>query len=93
MQHDTQHFSVHHRGELREALIMVEGDNGGFELLAHGSVPLGAIRLDWASVRSSSSDAEYLFIHDREHRPGAPTCWHIASEVERDAVRGAAFRS
>lgn len=93
MEHDRQDFSVYHRGELREALIMVEGDNGGFELLAHGSAPLGGIRLDWASVRSSSSDAEYLFIHDPEHRPGAPTCWHVASEAERAAVRGAVFRS
>jgi hypothetical protein len=93
MEHGKEDFSVYHRGELREALIMVEGDNGGFELLAHGSAPLGEAKLDWASVRSSASDAEYLFIHDREHRAGRTTCWHLADDAERSAVRGAVFRS
>jgi hypothetical protein len=93
MEHSKEDFSVYHRGELREALIMLEGDNGGFELLGHGSATLGATQIDWASVRSSRSDSEYLFIHDREQRPGAATCWHVADDAERAAVRGAVFRS
>jgi hypothetical protein len=29
-------FFLKHGGEIREALLMIEGDDGGFELLAHG---------------------------------------------------------
>jgi hypothetical protein len=93
MEHGKEDFALYHRGELREALIMLEGDNGGFELLAHGSATLGGKPIDWASVRSSSSDSEYLLVHDREHRPEAATCWHLADDAERAAVRGAVFRS
>lgn len=93
MRHGDQDFSVHHRGELREALIMVEGEDGGFELLGHGSVDLDGASLDWASVRSTSSEAEYLFIHDREMRPGAATCWHLADASEQALVKGTLFRS
>jgi hypothetical protein len=31
-------FLLKHRGEIREALIMIEGDDEAFELLAHGSL-------------------------------------------------------
>lgn len=93
MEHGREDFSVYHRGELREALIMLEGNDGGFELLGHGSVKVGGDALEWASVRSSSSDAEYLLIHDREHRAGAATCWHLADSGETAAVRGSLFRT
>lgn len=92
MRHGDQDFSVRHRGELREALIMVEGEGGGFELLAHGAVELDGESLDWASVRSTSSEAEYLFIHDREPRPGAAVCWHLADESEKALVKRSLFR-
>ncbi|MBX6370115.1 MAG: hypothetical protein IRZ04_19205 [Rhodospirillales bacterium] len=92
MRHGDQDFSVQHRGELREALIMVEGEGGGFELLAHGAVELDGESLDWASVRSTGSEAEYLFIHDREPRPGAAACWHLADESERALVKRSLFR-
>jgi hypothetical protein len=29
-------FRLHHSGEIREALIMIGDDSGGFELLKHG---------------------------------------------------------
>jgi hypothetical protein len=93
VEHEQDDFGLHHRGELREALIMVEGDDGGFELLGHGRVARAGGDIDWAALRSSSSDNEYLFIHDEEHRPGSATCWHLADEAERAAVRGAVFRS
>lgn len=92
MEHSTQDFSVYHRGELREALIMLEGDDGGFELLGHGSLDAAGQAVDWASVRSSSSDTEYLLIHDREHRPGAATCWHLADPTEVALIRASLFR-
>jgi hypothetical protein len=93
MEHAREDFSVYHRGELREALIMLEGDDGGFELLGHGAATLAGEAVEWASVRSTSSDAEYLFVHDRAHRPGAATCWHLADPAETAAVRGSLFRS
>jgi hypothetical protein len=32
-------FFLQYGGEIRESLIMIEGDDGSFELLAHGWVP------------------------------------------------------
>jgi hypothetical protein len=87
VEHKDEDFGIYHRGELREALIMIEGDDGAFELLAHGSIPKPTGDVDWASVRSSNSDAEYLLIHDRDHRPGVGTCWHLADEAERMIVQ------
>jgi hypothetical protein len=37
MPHDE--FHLRHAGEIREALIAIEGDSGGFELLSHGFLP------------------------------------------------------
>ena len=93
MEHGKEDFSVYHRGELREALIMLEGNDGGFELLGHGSAERAGAALEWAAVRSSGSDAEYLLVHDREHRPGTATCWHLADPTEEAAVRRARLGS
>ena len=37
MSHDE--FHLRHAGEIRESLIAMEGDSGGFELLSHGFLP------------------------------------------------------
>ena len=34
-------FQLRHNGEIRESLIMIEGDEGAFELLAHGWLAAG----------------------------------------------------
>jgi hypothetical protein len=87
MEHGKEDFSVYHRGELREVLIMLEGNDGGFELLGHGAAERAGDEIEWAAVRSSGSDTEYLLVHDRAPRPGTATCWHLADPAEEAAVR------
>jgi hypothetical protein len=71
-------FFLKHGGEIREALLMIEGDDGGFELLAHGWLADeegGDSRL-FALVRSRNTDRTHLLIHDSDPDPRHVYHWH-----------------
>ena len=63
-------FRLEHGGEIREALIMLEGGDGGFELLAYGW--LGGESTPFALVRSCASTAIHLLIDSGERDPRHP---------------------
>lgn len=69
-------FRVEHGGEIREALIMIEGDNGGFELLGFGWLagarPAGG---EFALLRSSASGRIHLLVRRPEASPEHPARW------------------
>lgn len=71
-------FRLHHSGEIREALIMIEGENGGFELLKHGVlIPSGHRHpVPYAIVRSTESGRAYFLVRDAN--PAGPLWrhWH-----------------
>ena len=67
-------FRLHHAGEIREALIMIEGDSGGFELVKHG-LTLTADRemeMPYALVRSTDSGRTYFLVREP---PNGEHCW------------------
>jgi hypothetical protein len=77
-------FRLAHGGEIREALIMLENEDGGFELLAHGWLDGGdADGAPFALVRSCASNAVHLLLDsgkpDRQH----PCRW---CSIERQAL-------
>jgi hypothetical protein len=78
-------FKLQHGGEIREALIMIEGDDGGFELLAHGWLfgSEGGNAQQFALVRSTRSDRLHLLVHDTERDPRRIYSWH---RMSRDAL-------
>jgi hypothetical protein len=93
MSEDHSHFRIRHGGELREALIMLEGDDGGFELLAHGSLPpeQGGEELLIAVVRSACTDRVHTLVHEGGAATSAPSrrSWHPlrGPELERLEAR------
>ena len=75
-------FRLAHSGEIREALIMIEGEDGGFELLAHGWLDGGAHDgTPFALVRSCTSNAVHLLGESGEHDPRHPCRWHPVGDV------------
>ena len=81
--HDN--FMPQHSGEIREALIMIEGDDGAFELLAHGWLAdsEGGSGQLFALVRSTRTDRIHLLVHDTEPDRHHPYSWH---RMSRDAL-------
>jgi hypothetical protein len=78
-------FQLEHNGEIREALIMIEGNGGAFELLAHGwlaSSEKGDGNL-FALVRSIGTDRVHLLVHDTKRDPRHTYSWH---RIGRDAL-------
>jgi hypothetical protein len=76
---DTEErFSLRYRGELREALIMIEGDDGGFTLLAHGTL---ANRRPWALVHSSTTGRSFVLVR-ASPRDNAVARWREANDAE-----------
>ena len=75
-------FYLRYAGEIREALIMIEGDSGAFELLAHGA--LDAIAPEerlFAVVRSTESGAIRLLTQSEGAAPaGTPRWQEVPSE-------------
>jgi hypothetical protein len=57
---------LHHSGEIREALIAIEGESGGFELMRHGIAPTGApqpsfpLHLSAATIPAAST---FLYVN------------------------------
>jgi hypothetical protein len=74
-------FKPQYTGEIREALIMIEGDEGAFELLAHGWLAdsEGGSGQLFALVRSLGTDRLRLLVHDTESDPHHPYSWHRMS--------------
>ncbi|HTW50890.1 MAG TPA: hypothetical protein VME45_03240 [Stellaceae bacterium] len=78
----TNDFALRHSGEIREALIMIEGEDGAFELLAHGWLTgEGAGEEPFALVRSLGTDRVHLLVHH-------PDLHHVYSwhRIGRDAL-------
>src|SRR6516164_7192664 len=71
-------FFLQHGGEIREALIMIEGDDGGFELLAHGWLAgnKGDESILFALMRSCNTDRVHLLVHDPDRDPRHVYHWH-----------------
>jgi len=71
-------FLLQYGGEIREALIMIEGDDGSFELLAHGWLAgnEGDDGTLFAVVRSLNTDRVHLLVHDPDRDPRRVYHWH-----------------
>lgn len=76
-------FRLRYSGEIRETLIMIEANNGGFELLQHGSVSRGeeTDRMPYAIVRSTESARTYFLVRDAETTPPWRH-WHDIREAD-----------
>lgn len=83
-----EEFRVACGGEIREALIMIEGDNGGFELLAFGWLADGAENgEEFALLRSSASGRMHLLVRRPEISPEHPTRWRRCDRATLAALR------
>lgn len=79
-------FRLHHSGEIREALIMIEGDSGGFELVKHGMM-LAADRemeLPYALIRSTDSGRTYFLVRQPPSEELRWPQWHELSDAEME---------
>jgi hypothetical protein len=77
-------FRRQHGGEIREALIMIEGNDGAFELFAHGWLAggEGGVEEPFALVRSIGTDRTHLLVHRPD--PRHVYSWH---RMRGDALR------
>jgi hypothetical protein len=85
-------FYLKYGGEIREALIMLEGDDGAFELLAHGRDGDKDRGRPWALVRSTGSDRRHLLVHDPTEDLHRPCCWRPIGQPPPPAVEDHAAR-
>jgi hypothetical protein len=71
-------FRLQHSGEIREALIMIEGDDGAFELLACGWLAGegGGSTRPFALVRSIRADRVHLLVRSGERDARHVYNWH-----------------
>lgn len=85
-------FRLHHSGEIREALIMIEGDNGGFELVKHGVVPTPdpSTELPYALVRSTDTGRLYFLVREPVSDTARWRQWHEISDAELARYSGRA---
>ena len=77
-------FRLHHSGEIREALIMIEGDSGGFELVKHGMMLTEdrEMELPYALVRSTDSGRTYFLVRESPSEEPHSPHWHELSDSE-----------
>lgn len=77
-----ERFSLRYRGELREALIMIEGDDGGFVLVDHGTL---TNKRPWALVQSCASGRSFVLVRTKppDHKAAL---WHAADGAETNLV-------
>lgn len=82
-------FQLQHNGEILEALIMIEGVDGAFELLAHGWLARseGGNGKLFALVRSIGTDRVHLLVHDTERDPRHIYSWHRMSREALPALQ------
>ena len=83
MQRSHDQFFLQHGGEIRESLIMIEGDDGSFELLAHGWLAgkHGDDGTPFALVRSRNTDCVHLLVHETDRDPRHIYPWHRTREA------------
>ena len=84
-------FRLHLSGEIREALIMIEGDDGCFQLLRHGvTIPSESKEgVPYAVVRSTDSGRLHFLIRD----PGSSgPYWRHWHEIGLEDLQGSSGR-
>jgi hypothetical protein len=87
-------FRLAHGGEIREALIMLEGEDGGFELLAHGWLDSGAADgMPFALVRSCASGAVHLLLDNGEPDFRHPCRWRPIDRAALQALQHLLLRA
>jgi hypothetical protein len=69
-------FRLRYSGELREALIMIEGNDGAFELLACGWLTGSDDEQLFALVHSTSTNRDHLLVRSGERDPRHVYNWH-----------------
>jgi hypothetical protein len=80
----SDEFRLRHSGEIRDALAMIDGDSGAFELLKHGAVLRGAEKIPYAVVRATDSERIHVLIRDGAASAPRWRKWHdIESRVYR----------
>jgi hypothetical protein len=86
MPRSQDHFFLQHGGEIRESLIMIEGDDGSLELLAHGWLAGkdGDDGTPFAPVRSRNTDRVHLLVHETDRDPRHIYQWH---RIRTDSLR------
>ena len=86
MRSSHDEFLLIYGSEVRESLIMIEGDDGGFELLAHGWLA-GSEGDDGALftlVRSRNTGGVHLLVRDTDRSPRHVYHWHrLRPEAQR----------
>jgi hypothetical protein len=87
-------FRLAHGAEIREALIMLEGEDGGFELLAHGWLDDGAADgMPFALVRSCTSSAVHLLLDNGEPDLRHPCRWRPIGHAALHALQQQLLRA
>jgi len=73
----ADNFQLSHSGEIREALIMIEGEDGGFEFVKHGLlIPCGHEAVPFAIIKSTASGRTYFLVRDAGLLGPAWRRWH-----------------
>jgi hypothetical protein len=76
-------FLFRHGGEIRQALIMIEGNDGAFELLGHATLPRSGHRsVPVAAVRSTNSGIVHHIVREPRRGPHQPYWWRLAASDE-----------
>ena len=86
MRSSHDEFLLKYGSEVRESLIMIEGDDGSFELLAHGWLAgnEGDAGTLFTLVRSRNTDCIHLLVRDTDRRPRHVYHWHrLRPEAQR----------
>jgi hypothetical protein len=86
MRSSHDEFLLTYGSEVRESLIMIEGDDGSFELLGHGW--LAGNKDDdgtlFTLVRSRNTDRTHLLVRDTDRSPRRVYHWHrVRPEAQR----------
>jgi len=78
MRSSHDEFLLTYGSEVRESLIMIEGDDGGFELQGHGWLAgrEGDDGILFALVRSRNTDRVSLLVRDTDRSPRHVYHWH-----------------
>jgi hypothetical protein len=77
-----ERFSLRYRGELREALNMIEGDDGEFVLIDLGTL---ANKTPWVMVQSCASGRSFVLVRTKPSNHKA-ALWHAANDAETNLV-------
>jgi hypothetical protein len=89
MRSSREQFLLTYGSEIREALIMIEGDDGGFELLAHGWLA-GNQEDDgtlFTLVRSRNTRCMHLLVRNADRGPRQTYQWHRLRPKAKRALR------